>query len=1061
MVTIPEPVSPSSVPTRDDTAGPAAPARPSAWAARLPALLLLALLLALQGIDPQLLAGFRLKVFDTWQRLHPRAPDATRVLILDIDERALDRIGQWPWPRTRLAEVVERLQALGAAGVGFNFVLAGRDRFSPHALADSLDDLDANRRAGLRALADTDAVLADALRHRPVVLGQMVRYGSATVQTFQPSGRNSVAVTGGDARPLLPRVDGLIPNHAPLEESAAGSGLLFVNPEADGVVRRIPLLVRVGDGIHPGFPLEMLRVVTGGRGLVAVVDGKRGLSGVRVGGSLIPTDAQGRVWIHYEAVDPARYIPALDLLEGRVAPDLVRGRLVLVGSSAAGLQDILATPSQGEVTGVEIQSQVIETILQGSRLHRPPHALALELAATALFGLLFIGLVPWLGMRATLPVVVLVVAALAGAGFLAFQTLGLLLDPAFPAGSGMILFLFLSYQAFRGEELQRRLEEVKRQEWERVADILEQRVQKRTEQLVIAQNKLEKLVEMGIALSTEQDLDRLLERILHGGRDISQADMATLFLRTENDTLEFAHRTGTDSLPTKVLPLFDPATGRPNDHYVSVRAALTGETIRLDDVYGPEVAFDVTGAKEFDAATGYRTRTMLVVPLKTRHGQPLGALQLINALAPHTGAVIPFDPALVGFVESLASKGAVALDNLRLIQAQERLFESIIKVLAGAIDAKSPYTGGHCARVPELGRLLAQAACDSTSGPFADFAMRRDDWKAFHLAGWLHDCGKIITPEHVVDKATKLETVYNRIHEIRMRFEVLRRDADIAHLTALHAGGDPAALQAQRAERLRALEEDFAFVAECNLGGEFMDPGRLERLQRIGARTWQRHFSDRLGLSSDEQQRLLGIPEPPLPAAETLLADKPEHIVPRPNQETLYAGHPGLELRVQIPQHQYNFGELYNLGIGRGTLTEEERFKINEHIIHTILMLHQLPFPKNLRGVVDMAGSHHETMTGTGYPRRLKREQMSVQARILAIADIFEALTAADRPYKKPKTLSQSLKIMGFMRNDGHIDAELFDLFLQSGIHRRYAERFLAPEQIDAVEIADYLSRRV
>jgi HD-GYP domain-containing protein (c-di-GMP phosphodiesterase class II) len=406
-------------------------------------------------------------------------------------------------------------------------------------------------------------------------------------------------------------------------------------------------------------------------------------------------------------------------------------------------------------------------------------------------------------------------------------------------------------------------------------------------------------------------------------------------------------------------------------------------------------------------------------------------------------------------------KGTIRDYTARLIQAKqdiERLFTAVTELIAGTIDAKSPYTGGHCKRVPEVARMLAAAAHASKAGPFKDFRIETEDqWREFNVAAWLHDCGKLTTPEYVVDKATKLETIYNRIHEIRMRFEVLLRDAQIeAYRKHLAGEVDKSAFEAQLEESQRQIADDFAFVAECNVGGEFMADEKIERLDRIAARTWTRHLDDRLGISQDEATLKNRTPAPTLPAVEHVLADKPEHIIARSTPDPFNGNPHGFNMTV--PEYQYNLGERYNLGIRKGTLSPEDRFKINEHIIQTIIMLERLPFPENMKNVAEIAGAHHETMIGTGYPRGLKKEEMSVPARIMAIADIFEALTAADRPYKKPKTVNDALRIMSLMRNDQHIDADLFDLFLQSGVYRTYAEQFLNPVQIDAVDISRYLS---
>jgi hypothetical protein len=376
--------------------------------------------------------------------------------------------------------------------------------------------------------------------------------------------------------------------------------------------------------------------------------------------------------------------------------------------------------------------------------------------------------------------------------------------------------------------------------------------------------------------------------------------------------------------------------------------------------------------------------------------------------------------------------------------------------VAGAIDAKSPYTGGHCQRVPELTKMLAEAACEAKQGPFREFSMNDDEWEALRIAAWLHDCGKVTTPEYVVDKATKLETIGDRLHEIRMRFEVLKRDAEIDCWRQVAAGGDRASLHAALEAQWKTLDAEFAFIAACNEGGEFMAPQAIERIRQIGARTWMRTLDDRIGLSHEEQTRKARTPAPPLPAVEHLLADKPEHLVDWEAADVVSDENPW-GLRRVAPAHRDNKGEIYNLCIGRGTLTAEERFKIGEHVVQTIIMLSRLPFPRHLRKVPEIAGGHHEKLDGTGYPRQLTHADLSVPARMVAIADIFEALTAADRPYKKGKTLAEAIRIMDAMRRDRHIDPDLFELFLTSGVYRRYAERYVRPSQIDDVDIAAYI----
>jgi len=357
--------------------------------------------------------------------------------------------------------------------------------------------------------------------------------------------------------------------------------------------------------------------------------------------------------------------------------------------------------------------------------------------------------------------------------------------------------------------------------------------------------------------------------------------------------------------------------------------------------------------------------------------------------------------------------------------------------------------------VPTLTKMLAQAACDSDEPAFRDFSLSREEWEELHIASWLHDCGKVTTPEYVVDKATKLETLYDRIHEIRTRFEVLKRDAEIRFWKALHGGGDESQLRAELERELQTLDAEFAFVAECNLGSERMDAADQARLRHIAERTWLRTLDDRLGTSWEERQRR-GDDVEQLPVEEKLLADKPAHIIARGDADRIDPDNPW-GFRLETPEHLYNRGELYNLQISAGTLTAEERYKINDHIVQTIIMLNKLPYPRHLRRVPEIAGGHHERMDGQGYPKQLHGHEMSLAARMMAIADVFEALTASDRPYKQPKPLSEAIAIMIGMGNRGHLDPDLLRLFLQSGTCARYAERYLDPAQIDTLDTAALL----
>jgi len=523
--------------------------------------------------------------------------------------------------------------------------------------------------------------------------------------------------------------------------------------------------------------------------------------------------------------------------------------------------------------------------------------------------------------------------------------------------------------------------------------------------------RIEKLTEIGIALSAESDTGRLLEMILLGAKTLTNADGGTLYSVQEDgtvkmeivrtDSLNFAMGGTTGKpIPFDPIPLYD-QNGNPNHQMVVTHTVLNDCTVNIPDAYDAQ-GFDFSGTQKFDANTGYRSTSFLTVPLKNHEGDIIGVLQLLNAQDEESGEITAFDDEAQHLAESLASQAAIALTNRRLIDDLKNLLESLIQLVATAIDEKSPYTGGHCKRVPVLTMMLADAAHKAEDGPLRDFRMSEDDRYELEMAAWLHDCGKITTPEYVVDKSTKLETIYDRIETVDTRMEVIKRDAEIAMLkkkiAALEKGEriDEVTLQMRCQETLRQLDDEMDFLHLSNTGGEFMSEEDKQRVRQIGARRWNSN----------------GIDVP-------LLSDN----------------------------------EIYNLTIEKGTLTPEEREVINNHIVATIKMLEALPFPKHLKHVPEYAGGHHEKMDGTGYPRGLSREQMSVQARIMAIADIFEALTAKDRPYKEGKKLSEALRILTFMKQDNHIDPDLFDIFIQERLFEKYAEQYLDRTQIDQVEL--------
>lgn len=463
------------------------------------------------------------------------------------------------------------------------------------------------------------------------------------------------------------------------------------------------------------------------------------------------------------------------------------------------------------------------------------------------------------------------------------------------------------------------------------------------------------------------------------------------------------------------------------------RCVINNEIINLPDIYS-STKLDNTFFANYDSLNDYLSLSLLTIPLVNRKGYVIGAVQYINP-KDIKGKNISFTKDMQEDISALCNLATLILENRKLSEDYIRLLESFIEVLARAIDAKSPYTGAHCQRVPVIARMLATAAVQEENGPLKDFEMSNDDWYALNIASWLHDCGKVTTPEYIVDKATKLETIYNRIHEIRNRFEILRRDAHIEYLKKRLANVAPQeTLQAEFVNKIRELEAEFDLVARCNIGDTPLTDKDIEALDNISKKQFVRYFSRAKGISWAERDHMEDIESASHPQMENLLQNRQDQI-----------------------WGQYNRGELYNLKVRNGTINKEEREKINEHIIVTIDMLKALPFPKELSNVVEYAGAHHERIDGKGYPNGLTGDQMSIPAKIMAIADIFEALTANDRPYKEPKKLSQVLAIMKHMKETGHIDPDLYDVFIRAGVYKEYAEQYIDKEQIDDINPEDYL----
>ena len=526
--------------------------------------------------------------------------------------------------------------------------------------------------------------------------------------------------------------------------------------------------------------------------------------------------------------------------------------------------------------------------------------------------------------------------------------------------------------------------------------------------------RLEQLNAIGASLSHERNISKLLESILLAAKAITHADGGTLYrvtedgkylrfeiVRTDSLKIAFGGTTGEPiSAKFKDLPLYR-EDGEPNNSMVAAYCALHAETVNIADAYTAE-GFDFSGTRKFDQSTGYRSQSFLTVPMKNHENEIIGVLQLINATAEDGSGVCPFSDSDRRLAESLASQAAVALTNRMLISQLEELFEAFINLINLAIDEKSRYTGGHCQRVPALTMMLAEAVNDTKDGPLADFAMTDKDRYELKIAGLLHDCGKVTTPVHVVDKATKLQTLFDRIHLLDTRFEIIKRDAEIAALKAIMAGQDKDKVEAYLQAKLKQINEDRGFLRHCNIGGEAMRAEDQERVRRISG---QYRWRD---------------PEEPEEKMSDFLS--PE--------------------------------ELENLTIRAGTLTPAEREVINYHIVATIKMLESLPWPKHLKNVPEYAGGHHERMDGKGYPKGLKRDQMSIQARVMGIADIFEALTARDRPYKPGMKISEAMGILKKFSEGGHIDPDLFEVFARQKVYLRYAQEFLDPAQIDEISVS-------
>ncbi len=494
--------------------------------------------------------------------------------------------------------------------------------------------------------------------------------------------------------------------------------------------------------------------------------------------------------------------------------------------------------------------------------------------------------------------------------------------------------------------------------------------------------KVSRLNEIGIALSLERDSNRLLDKILSNAKLLTNADGATIYSITPEKELHFEivttdslhfHLGGTSGqpIPFPDLPLFT-AKGKENDRLIVAYAVNHKQTINIADAYF-EKGYDFSGTREFDKQTGYRTKSVLTLPIINHEDEVIAVMQLINPLDPETGEVRSFTDEDQKLAQSLASQAGVALTNQRLITALTELFESLIKVLAEAIDEKSPVTGNHGKRVPVITEMLAEAVDRASDGPLKNAHFTPEQMYELQIAAFLHDCGKIVTPVHVVEKQSKLEGIFDRIEVIEGRIEILKRDAKIALL-------EGKITEESYNATIHDFVETFALLVRCNTSKERITDEVIDNVERCTF------------LTPAEKESLL---------------------------------------------------------VAKGNLTDDERNIMQQHVTMTQRMLAKLPFPKHLKEVPEIASSHHEWIDGRGYPLHLTGEKMSLRAKILAISDVFEALSAPDRPYKKPLPLSKIYDIMREMVEEGHLDPQLLEVFLKEKVGLHYAQNYCSSSQID------------
>lgn len=530
----------------------------------------------------------------------------------------------------------------------------------------------------------------------------------------------------------------------------------------------------------------------------------------------------------------------------------------------------------------------------------------------------------------------------------------------------------------------------------------------RAQKLNSVDERVQKLTEIGTALSASENLDTLLEMIVEEAKNLTGADGGTLYLleknelrfkviRTDSLAIQMGGMSGSITWPPLPLYLED---GTPNKKMVAATCALEDRLVNIPDVY-EAIGFSFEGTKKFDQGTGYRSKSMLVIPMKNHEREIIGVLQLINKIDSHTKEVSTFEVEDEKITLSLASQAAIAITNTSLIQGLENLLESFLKSIIFAISKKSPYTAGHIKRMVKLSVMIAEAINKDTTF-YAHKHFSAEEIKQINFAALMHDIGKLATPEQIIDKATKLETLCDRINLIENRIKTLEKALHVKLLEdkfALLAGtkeGDIATLEEAYAKEIQMLHEAFLLIQTSNKGDAFLTDEGVAKIQALAKKQWYIGDETYMILTDDEA---------------------------------------------------------YHLSTQKGTLTSEEREIINDHAKLSVDILNRLPFPKKYQQIPQISGNHHEKINGKGYPQGLKGEEISFEARILAIADIFEALTASDRPYKAGMPLSIAMKILYTMAIEGDLDKELVKFFYTSGIYKEYAKVFLPQRSIDEITL--------